>query len=51
MRLGPIALVGLGPSLGQRGWGHGPYRWVEVQGLSRPGDFYAVQLQIEQLIP
>ena len=24
------ALVGLGLGLKQRGWDHGPYRWVEV---------------------
>ena len=43
-RLGPMALEGLGPEVSQRGWGHGPYYWVEVQGLSGPGDPYAVQL-------
>ena len=30
IRLGPTALVGLGPGLGQRAWGHGPYCWIEV---------------------
>ena len=37
-----MTLVGLGPALGQRGWGHGPYRWVEVQGPSGPSDPCAV---------
>ena len=29
-----------------KGWGHGPYRWVKVQGPSRPGDPYAIQLYL-----
>ena len=37
-----MALGGLRPEVGQRGWGHGPYRWVEVQGLSGLGDPYAI---------
>ena len=37
-----MALVGLGPGLKQRGGGHRPYRWVEVQGPSSPGDPHAV---------
>lgn len=41
-----MALVGLGLGLGQKGWGHGPYRWVKVQGPSRPGDPYAIQLYL-----
>ena len=43
MRPRLTALVGLGPGLRQRGWGHGLYHWVEVQGSSRPRDHYAVQ--------
>ena len=32
--LGPMVLVGLGPGLEQRGWGHRPYHGVKVgQGL------------------
>jgi len=42
-----MALVGLGPGLGQRGWGHGPYHWVEDQGSSNPGDPYAIQLKLD----
>ena len=37
-----MALVGLGPGLGQRGWGYRQYFWVKGQGPSRPGDPYAV---------
>ena len=38
-----MALVGLGPDLEQRGWGHGSYHWVEDHGLSNSGGPYAVQ--------
>ena len=38
-----MALVDLGPGLGQRVWGYGPYHWVEVQGLNGPRDLCAVQ--------
>ena len=37
-----MALGGLGPEVGQSGWGHGPYHWVKVQGPSGPGDPYAI---------
>ena len=33
-----MALAGLRPSFGQRGWGHGPHCRVEVQGPSGLGD-------------
>ena len=44
--MGPrlMALMGLGPGLEQRGWGHRPYRWVKVQGPRRPGDPYTIQV-------
>ena len=42
MKPGPMALVGLGLDLRQRGWGHGPYHWAEDQGPSNPRDPYAV---------
>ena len=38
-----MALVDLGPSLRERGWGYKPYRWVEVQGPNGPRDPCAVQ--------
>ena len=34
--LGPMVLVGLGPGLGQRGWGHRPYHGVKVGQGPRP---------------
>ena len=34
--LGPMVLVGLGPDLGQRGWGHRPYHGVKVGQGPRP---------------
>jgi len=43
MRPGPVAVVGLGPGVRLRGWGHGSCRWVEVQDSSGLGDPYAVQ--------
>ena len=41
-----MTLVGLGPGLEQRGWGHGSYCWVKVRGPGRRGDHYAVQYPI-----
>ena len=38
-----MAVVGLGPGVRLRGWGHGSCRWVEVQDSSGLGDPYAVQ--------
>ena len=49
MRPGPMALEGLGPGVGQRGEGYGPYCWVEVQGPSGPRAPYAVQNFFEWL--
>ena len=41
---GSMASASLRPSLGQRGWNHGPYCRVEVHGPSGLGDLCAVQV-------
>ena len=51
-----MALVGLGPSLRQRGCGHRPCHWLKVQGPSRLGDPYVVHdqysvVQLNQATP
>jgi len=38
MRSEPMALVGLGPSFGQRDWTRRPHYKVEVQGPNGPRD-------------
>ena len=47
--LGPMALAGLRPDFGQRGWNHGPHRLIEVCGPSGPGDPCAVHLEFKIL--
>ena len=39
----------LRPEVSQRGWGRGPYCWVEVQGPSGPRDPYAVHINRQNL--